>query len=275
MPIVIEAVSLESYLLWLSSQNSPLNPSLSPRVSWTKQLLTFPTSRGYHTSTPTPRLSRAELKAIIVTPEQHEVIIGCLLGDMCATRPEGNKRNTRLFFGQSESNAAYLEELFTLLSSLIRQHAPTPTRRVDKITGKLSTGFQFLTRSLPCLNLYREWFYPQGTKIVPTNIADHLTDQGLAHWFMQDGSKTSDNGVTFATHCFTETERNLLIEVLSSKFGLNCTQQQMGGKKGQRALYVRRKSIPHLGPGLSQGQGFLELVRPYMHSSMLYKLPIK
>jgi len=84
---------------------------------------------------------------------------------------------------------------------------------------------------------------------------------------MEDGSKTSDNGdpVTFATHCFTEAELSLLIEVLSSKFGLSCTQQQMGGKKSQRAIYVRRKSIPH----------FLELVRPHMHSSMLYKLPTK
>jgi len=82
---------------------------------------------------------------------------------------------------------------------------------------------------------------------------------------MQDGSKTSDNGVTFATHCFTEAERKILIEVLSSKFGLSCTQQQMGQGVGQKAIYVRRKSIPH----------FLELVRLYMHPCMLYKLPTK
>jgi cytochrome c oxidase subunit 2 len=265
MPIVIEAVSLESYLLWLSSQNSPLNPTLSLRASWTKQLLTFPTSRGYHTSTTTPRLSRAELKARIVTPEQHEVIIGSLLGDMCATRPKGNKRNTRLFFGQSESNAAYLQELFTQLSTLIGQQDPTPTRRVDKITGKLSTGFEFFTRSLPCLNLYREWFYPEGVKIVPNDIDQHLTARGVAHWFMQDGSKTTDNGVTFATHCFSEAELQLLIQTLSTKFGLNCTLQKKGGGKDQKAIYVRRASIPT----------FIELVSPHMHSSMLYKLPTK
>jgi heme/copper-type cytochrome/quinol oxidase subunit 2 len=176
MPIVIQSVSLDKYLAFISSsQNSPPpNPTLSLRATCAKQLLTFPASRGYHTSIPTPRLSRAELKAITVTPEQHEVIVGSLLGDLCATRPEGNKRNTRLFFGQfcprnyiygqnkCEGNAAYLQELFTLLSSLIGQHVAAPTRRVDKITGKLSTGFQFFTRTLPCLNIYREWFYPEG-----------------------------------------------------------------------------------------------------------------
>lgn len=237
---------------------------MSLRAICAKQLLSFPASRGYHTSIPTPRLSRAELKAITVTPKQHEVIVGSLLGDLCATRPEGNKRNTRLFFGQCEGNAAYLQELLTLLSSLIGQHIPAPTRRVDKITGKLSKGFQFFTRSLPCLNLYRELFYPQGTKIVPANIADHLTPLGLAHWYMQDGSKTTDNGVTFATHCFNEAELQLLIQTLSTKFGLNCTLQKMGGNN-QKAIYVRRASIPT----------FIELVSPHIHSSMLYKLPTK
>lgn len=82
--------------------------------------------------------------------------------------------------------------------------------------------------SLPCLNIYREWFYPQGIKIVPTDIADHLTPLGLAHWYMQDGSKTTDNGVTFATHCLSEAELSLLIEVLL--FGLICTLQHWKGK---------------------------------------------
>lgn len=157
-----------------------------------------------------------------------------------------------------------LQELFILLSSLIGQHAPAPTRRVDKITGKLSTGFQFFTRSLPCLNIYREWFYPEGIKVVPNDIAEHLTARGLAHWLMQDGYKHR-NCVKLATNCFTEAEVNLLIELLYSKFGLSCTQQRMGKGADQKAIYVRRKPIPH----------FLELIRSHMHPSMLYKLPTK
>jgi hypothetical protein len=105
----------------------------------------------------------------------------------------------------------------------------------------------------------------QGIKVVPNDISQHLTARGLAHWYMQDGSKTSDNGVTFATHCFTEAELNVLIEVLSSKFGLSCTQQRMGKGADQKAIYVRRQSIPH----------FLELICSHMHPSMLYKLPTK
>jgi hypothetical protein len=137
---------------------------------------------------------------------------------------------------------------------------PAPTRKVDKITGKLSTGFKFFTRSFPCLNIYREWFYPQGIKIVPTGIADHLTPLGLAHWYMQDGYNQR-NCAKFATNSFTEAECNLLIEVLYSKFGLSYTLHRTSDIGHN--VYVRRESMSR----------FVELVKPFMHSSMFYKFP--
>jgi hypothetical protein len=183
---------------------------------------------------------------------------------MSAIKPAGPKRNTRLTIGQSKLNLDYLLSLSTLLTTLIRQQTLTPDNKLDRNTGIQYYGYKLCTMSLPCLNIYREWFYPQGIKIVPTDIADHLTPLGLAHWYMQDGSKTTDNGVTFATHCFSEAEILLLIQTLFTKFGLNCTQQK-GGADNQKAIYVRRASIPT----------FIELVSPHIHSSMHYKLPTK
>jgi hypothetical protein len=159
MPIVIQSVSLESYLLWLSSQNSPPHSPLFLRASYAKQLLTFPTSRRYHTSTPS--LSRAELSAKVVTREQHEVIVGSLLADMSAIKPAGPKRNTRLTIGQSKSNLDYLLSLSSLLATLIRQQTLTPDNKLDRNTGIQYYGYKLCTMSLPCLNIYREWFYPE------------------------------------------------------------------------------------------------------------------
>jgi hypothetical protein len=95
-----------------------------------------------------------------------------------------------------------------LLSTLVRQPELTPHNKFDRKTGTQYYAYQFCTMSLPCLNIYREWFYPEGVKIVPNDIAQHLTARGVAHWFMQDGSKTTDNGVTFATHCFSKQNYN-------------------------------------------------------------------
>ena len=145
--------------------------------------------------------------------------MGSMLADMSATRP-GPKHNTRLTIGQSKSNLDFLLPLSTLLASLIRQQSLTPDNKLDRTTGIQDYGYKFCTMSLPCLNFYRELFYPQGTQILPANIADHLTPLGLGHWYMQDGSKTTDNGVTFATHCFNEAELQLLIQTLSTNLVL-------------------------------------------------------
>ena len=170
MPIVIESVSLESYLLWLSSQNSPpsspleynlTKKSLSPYV----QVRLFSSSTGNSNSG--SRLSYANRKAIVVTTEQHEIIVGSLLADMSAIRP-GPKRNTRLTIGQSKSNLDYLLSLSTLLASLIRQKTLTPDNKLDRKTGIQHYGYKLCTMSLPCLNLYREWFYPEPSSGIGT-----------------------------------------------------------------------------------------------------------
>lgn len=259
------------FLLKIPPPHSPckihykLYPKISKRLYSTSSSPTDLSASGSN-SNKGLRLTLHERNSITVSVSQHEIIVGSMLGDMSATRP-GPKRNTRLTIGQSKSNQSYLLSLAALLSTLIRQPNVTPNNKLDRKTGIQFYGHKFCSMSLPCLNIYREWFYPEGIKIVPNDIGQHLTPGGVAHWFMQDGSKTSDNGVTFATHCFTacQAERNLLIEVLSSKFGLSCTQQQMGKGESQKAIYVRRKSIPH----------FLELVCLHMHPCMLYKLPTK
>lgn len=128
MPIVIESVSLESYLLWLSSQNSPLltifkSAPLEYNLA-KKTLFPYVQVRSYSSSSGNSnsgsRLTFAERKAIVVTTEQHEVIVGSLLADMSATRP-GPKCNTRLTIGQSKSNLSYLLSLVASLSTLVRQ----------------------------------------------------------------------------------------------------------------------------------------------------------
>jgi len=189
-----------------------------------------PSSGGnYHSGSRLGAMERAKIK---VTPEQHEVIIGSLLGDMYAARPTP-KRNCRLSIYQS--NQSYLLSLAASLSTLVRQSQLTIHNKLDRKTGTLFYGHEFSTMSLLCLNVYRELFYPEGVKIIPNDISQHLTARGLAHWFMQDGYKHG-NSAKFATNCFND-----------------------------QNIYVRCESISR----------FVELVKPCMHSSMLYKLPSK
>lgn len=54
--------------------------------------------------------------------------------------------------------------------------------------GKPYYGLEFFTRSMPCMTELYSLFYPEGTKIIPSNIYELLTPVALSHLIMGDGS---------------------------------------------------------------------------------------
>jgi hypothetical protein len=64
--------------------------------------------------------------------------------------------------------------LFPYLSSF-----PYGNKRLNKETGNMDYAF-FNTMTLPCFNIFRDLFYVNGIKIIPSNIYDLLTPIALA-----------------------------------------------------------------------------------------------
>jgi hypothetical protein len=86
-------------------------------------------------------------------------------------------------------------------------------------------------------------------------------------WEQATGSKS----VRISNNKFTLQEFDLLRDTFKAKFNLDCTIQLLTTKgagkatpKDKYSLYIKLSSLPRL----------RELVLPYMHSSMLYKLGI-
>jgi|SRR4051812_22093651 len=69
-------------------------------------------------------------------------------------------------------------------------------------------------------NLWSLW-YVEGTKIVPAYVASSLDPIALAFWSMGDGGKCGA-GFHLNTHAFGPQGAQLLIDILSSNFGLIC-----------------------------------------------------
>jgi hypothetical protein len=128
---------------------------------------------------------------------------------------------------------------------------------------KQHQSFRFRTVSHPQLTEYRKIFYPVKKKIIPLNIKEIFVDPiSLAVWFMDDGAlSSSKKTVTISTHSFSRDENMLLIDCLKDNFNLQVNLNWDG--KGHR-LYVPVSSI----------KKFKELVSPYMHPDMVYKLPL-
>jgi len=127
-------------------------------------------------------LTKLQREEITLTQQQREIVVGCILGDL---NVEKDKRaingNARLRFIQSTEHKEYLGELY----EEFKDHCPHEPQIIkykpDKRTGKVYSSIKFNTYSLPCFNEYFDLFYPNGQKIVPTNIYILLTPLGLAY----------------------------------------------------------------------------------------------
>jgi hypothetical protein len=115
---------------------------------------------------------------------------------------------------------------------------------------------------MPCITELRSLFYPNGVKIVPHNIYELLTPIALAHLIMGDGS-VQRHGLIICTNSYSVQDVIRLMNVLMIRYRLKCNLRlQRQNKKVQYMIYIYQRSMPSL----------LNIVSPYMHPYMLYKL---
>ncbi len=196
-----------------------------------------------------------------LTPRQREVLVGLLLGDGHIEQPYITPR-ARLKVEQRIGAKEYVEWLYDIFHDWIRSDIRTRSKFL-KSTGKTYKSCEFTTFTHEELMFYRELFYPDGKKVIPTNIYDILTPLGLAIWFMDDGSIKSheSKGRILNTHSFSKHEVLMLCAVLQDKFNLQAWPRK---QKDGIQIYISGKSSETL-------QCILE---PHVIPMMRYKLPL-
>ena len=133
-------------------------------------------------------------------------------------------------------------------------------RKPDLRTNKIYSSIQFKTLALPCLNYYKDLFYKDGKKIIPTNINDLLTARALAYWICDDGGLGSNGETNLYCMAYTLVEIELLRQALLNNFKL---RTRILERKPNQWIIV----IP-----LKQEIPLKKIVLPYIHYSMLYKI---
>jgi hypothetical protein len=78
---------------------------------------------------------------------------------------------------------------------------------------------------------------------------------------MDDGYLIKNKGIKFTTNCFTLNEIKLLSNVLTEKYNLK-TSIIKTGPVNQYNIYIAKSSI----------ETFRDIVKPYVHETMLYKI---
>lgn len=196
-----------------------------------------------------------------IGPHNYEVLsilIGSLLGDAYAER-HGN--GTRICFQQEELNTSYLIWFHEILSErgYCNKTIPKLTSRIGK-EGKIRYISRFKTYTYSSFNWIHEIFYQNNRKIIPQNISEYLSPIALALWIQDDGGRSS-SGLRIATNSFTYEEVNFLAEILRDKYQFKVSVHKAGALN-QYNLYFSKNSMNKL----------VEIIKPYMHTSMYYKL---
>ncbi len=184
---------------------------------------------------------------LIINNRQLEILVGCILGDGYIY-PKG-----KIQIEQGIKQSAYLmwkyKELRTLAYGL-----PSTIARYDSRVEKTYYQRRFWLRQY--FRPWRKIFYSDGKKIFPVEFEKYISPLSLAVWYMDDGNYSERRNVKFATDGFDVSSREKIREMLLRKFNIRSTLHKSG------KLRISNDSL----------QRFFEIVRPFIHSSMKYKL---
>ena len=199
-----------------------------------------------------------------LTSDQWEASIGLILGD--ASLQSQNKGKTfRIKFEWGNKNKSYVNHVYNLFNEWVLSQPHKKSRLSPQKNLVINWGFQTLSHK--AFNPLAELFLINGKKSVPKYlIKNHLTEKGLAYWFMDDGGKLDYNknsknkSIVLNTHSFPEEEVLNMSKELNEKFNLDCN---IRSNKGKKIIVIN--SISYL--------TFRKLVDPHILSDIRYKLP--
>ena len=208
---------------------------------------------------------RVPNKPFALNSEETQVLLGSLLGDGCIGALRTGRRNCLFSENHCMAQEAYLQWKATQLRRLGSHIYIRSTRDRNNIGGVHPT-IALWTRRWPMLTELRGIFYPQGKKIVPKDKIWELGLEGLAVWWMDDGSyhQQHRNG-RLCTQGFTKEDNRWLAEHFFPKqFGLEPkVYSRHRGVRGSHS-YLRFSRV--------ETKKLVEFLKSLIHPTLRYKL---
>ena len=126
--------------------------------------------------------------------------------------------------------------------------------------------YQFTTDTNDLTKYLINLFYPNDKKIIPKEALEQLTLEGIAWWYMDDGSmsikkidgKPRGAEITLNTYLTAE-ENQTIIDFFQNQYNITWKLNKSRGKYRLRM-------------GKKEGKKFFALIEPYIIDSMKYKI---
>lgn len=185
-----------------------------------------------------------------------EILFGSLLGDT-NLQTYSNGTSWRAKFIQSEQHKEYLFHLYYKFQSYVR----TPPKCISDSSGNIHWSFNTIV--VPELSEFAQQFYFNKKKVIPDNdfLSNYLTPLTISYWFMQAGIlKSNCLAYYLCTDYYSLIELKRLAEVLWEKYQI---QVHFYKKGNSYRIYISKPEYLK----------FRNMIEPYIHVSMNYKLP--
>lgn len=204
------------------------------------------------------------------------ILIALVLGDGCITQQTQIVRGKTYTYANFEVTHSYKQkEYIEWKANLCRSITGNKCNIKEKIVKKRSilgkTTPELLAYRFTCSNNYfrvlRKWLYPLGKKVLNTKFISYLDAQGLAIWYMDDGSTyIPKNGKTcftceISTHVSKENAIEL-IEFFKEKWNISFSLH----KKTENQYNIRCYT--------KEAYKFIQLIKPFVPQCMDYKVKI-
>ncbi|MFH1365174.1 MAG: hypothetical protein ABIH28_01150 [archaeon] len=192
---------------------------------------------------------------IIINQEEHDMIIGSLLGDASIRQRE---KNSCFRVAHSLKQKIYINLKLNLLKDF---NISEFNRRKRIVNGREVDMIYLSTKTHVIFNYYRKLFYPNGRKIITKDILNQLTARSLAYWICDDGSYDNTQGyIVLCTNSYTLEEHKLMKQFFNKKFGLDPTI----GFRDNKYYYLRFKQ--------NDSKKLIEIIKLDIPECMKYKI---
>src|SRR5665213_2080469 len=192
-------------------------------------------------------------KGLRFSNDLQHLILGSMLGD-ASIKQEGRM-------------AAYFREEHGQDQKAYAKWKEKAFGRLCRKPSDKAQGYGFSTVSLYEFAQVRSKFYSANKryKHVTAALLEQLNPLSLAVWYLDDGTNDSRlrayNKKTICLHRLTEKECRSFEAVFASKFGLKCSIKYYPKGASSRILFCG-----------AEADKFEEIIRPFCHRSMAYKL---
>ena len=186
--------------------------------------------------------------------------IGVLIGTLCG---DCGKKQLRLYCGQSIKQKNWFDFKKKRFEKIFNQSFKEYKYDYPKYNTSV---YQFTTNTNDLTKYLINLFYPNDKKIISKEALEQLTLEGIAWWYMDDGSmsikkidgKPRGAEITLNTYLTAE-ENQIIIDFFQNQYNITW---KLNKSKGKYRLRMGKK----------EGKKFFALIEPYIIDSMKYKI---